>query len=219
MDLTNLVHQKLLSPTRSRTEPSTPLRKVIRTDETLINIPMSDSRLRGRTRTSDIHLPPQELPDIIAALNRSGRSESRLRSRPRSRSRPRTPEAETPIRRSHRRSSDHYVSRSIRRRRSSTGMLQEQQPSYDPNYGGSITIGYLRALCKVLIEEQNRQAKEKQPSPRITRKNIKRRDICIPTYRRRIMIDSTVTIYLRNSIIRFHYLQMKYLDHLLIIIV
>lgn len=126
---------------------------------------MSDSRLRGRTRTSDIHLPPQELPDIIAALNRSGRSESRLRSRPRSRSRPRTPEAETPIRRSHRRSSDHYVSRSIRRRRSSTGMLQEQQPSYDPNYGGSITIGYLRALCKVLIEEQNRQAKEKQPSP------------------------------------------------------
>lgn len=142
----------------SRTEPSTPLRNVVSVDQDPSNhsAPM-------RSRISGIHLPPQDLADVIHGmslrlehershhgLRRNSRGASAHTSRPQSRSHSRPgSRAHTPTRR---RLSDHLTVR--RRRRSSTGMV------YESAYGGQVSKGFLRAFSRALLREQQKQSPE-----------------------------------------------------------
>ena len=150
---------------RSVTEPSTPLRKSSRIDESFAFY----SQRRTIFRTSDIHLPPHELPSITAKLSQESNSApgSLRRSRRRSRSRPTTPlvgrdsmpgllpDTMTPTRNTDkRRSSSNFTMGNKKRKRRSLIITENGGTAFDPNYIGPITIDYLRLFCKIAIEEQ-----------------------------------------------------------------
>lgn len=151
---------------RSVTEPSTPLRRSSRIDQSFA---FYSQRQRTIFRTSDIHLPPHELPSITAKLSQESNSApgSLRRSRRRSRSRPTTPQTGrdsisglspgtlTPTRNTNkRRSSSNFTMGTKRRKRQSLIMTENGGTAFDPNYIGPITIDYLRLFCKITIEEK-----------------------------------------------------------------
>lgn len=158
---------------RSVTEPSTPLRKSPLIDE---SFSFYSRRQRTIFRTSDIHLPPHELPSITAKLSQESNSApgSLRRSRRRSRSRPTTPlggrdsmselspETMTPSRNTDkRRSSSNFTMGNKRRKRRSLILTENGGTAFDPNYIGPITIDYLRLFCKIAIEEQTEKENTK----------------------------------------------------------
>lgn len=133
---------------RSQTEPSTPLRNIVSVDTNLANYsaPL-------RSRISAIHLPPQELLQVLSGLSlrrssvapegpSSRKSGNNSRRSSYTRSRP-TSQGHTPTRRL----SDHLNIR--RRRRSSTGIV------YDAGYVGPVTKGFLRAFSRALLQEHH----------------------------------------------------------------
>lgn len=150
---------------RSVTEPSTPLRRSSRIDQSFA---FYSHRQRTIFRTSDIHLPPHELPSIAAKLSQESNSApgSLRRSRRRSRSRPTTPQTGrdsisglssgtlTPTRNNKRRSSSNFTMGNKRRKRRSLIVTENGVTALDPNYIGPITIDYLRLFCKITIEEK-----------------------------------------------------------------
>lgn len=158
---------------RSVTEPSTPLRRSSRIDQSFA---FYSQRQRTIFRTSDIHLPPHELPSIAAKLSQESNSApgSLRRSRRKSRSRPATPQTGrdsisglspgtlTPTRNTDkRRSSSNFTMGTKRRKRRSLIMTENGGTAFDPNYIGPITIDYLRLFCKITIEEKTEKENSK----------------------------------------------------------
>lgn len=157
----------------SRTEPSTPLRNVVKVDLLAANYSLPilrDSLYRN-------HLPRPEIPTLSEILQqeRLSRDFSRLRSvsrsRSHSRSRPRTPNRRvSDYHDSARRESEYREAvNSRRRRRSSMITTQSGQIVYDSTYVGPVTIDYLRFLCKVQIDETI--ARERPPPPETAMKD------------------------------------------------
>lgn len=155
---------------RSVTEPSTPLRKSPLIDE---SFSFYSRRQRTIFRTSDIHLPPHELPSITAKLSQESNSApgSLRRSRRRSRSRPTTPlggrdlmselSPDTSRKTYKRRSSSNFTMGNKRRKRRSLILTENGGTAFDPNYIGPITIDYLRLFCKIAIKEQTEKENTK----------------------------------------------------------
>ncbi|KAM9888865.1 hypothetical protein OXX79_012566, partial [Metschnikowia pulcherrima] len=153
---------------RPLTEPSTPLRKVVKVDGETANFSAP-----ARARVNSIHLPPQELSSVLSQMpsrrNSVSIEENILVRKPatdvRSRnsfyephnsisSRP-TSQKRTPTRRF----SDHLTIR--RRRRSSTGV------EYDTAFSGAVNKDFLRLFSRTLAKE-NKQLRE-EPDEQVYR--------------------------------------------------
>lgn len=139
----------------SQTAPSTPLRNIVSVDANYANFSVPT-----RTRISGIHLPPQELSQVMASMSRrastgsrAGFRGSRPSSQPNSRNELRhlTPRISDHFSRG-RRLSDRLTIR--RRRRSSIGVV------YDAGYVGPVTKDFLRAFSRALIHEKQRVSPE-----------------------------------------------------------
>lgn len=158
----------------SRTEPSTPLRNVVRADPLAANYSLPTFRDYGQR----FRLPPPEIPSISDILQQERKARdlshpvNRSRSRSHSRSRPRTPNRRaSDFHESSRRESEYRETvTSRRRRRSSMLTTQSGQIVYDSTYVGPVTIDYLRFLCKVQIDETI--ARERPPTPDIKENHI-----------------------------------------------
>mgnify|MGYP001159097460 FL=1 len=153
---------------RPLTEPSTPLRKVVKVDGETANFSAP-----ARARVNSIHLPPQELSSVLSQmplrrnsvsieaniLVRKPATDVRLRNsfyEPHNSilSRP-TSQKRTPTRRF----SDHLTIR--RRRRSSTGV------EYDTAFSGAVNKDFLRLFSRTLAKE-NKQLRE-EPDEQVYR--------------------------------------------------
>lgn len=150
---------------RSQTEPSTPLRNIVHANPDLANYsaPL-------RLRLSAIHLPPQELLQVLndMSLRRSSTTRERPPSRHSGPSSRRNSVGRSRPTSSSRRLSDNLTIR--RRKRSSTGLY------YDSGYVGPVTKGFLRAFSRALLqdnkddtpEEVVYKALDEQPRRRLT---------------------------------------------------
>lgn len=129
-----------------RTEPSTPLRPTTAPhDFANFSAPL-------RSRLSNIHLPPQELSDVISGMSLRRVSADPLRPTSGRRLAPSLSKVASRTQTPTRRLSGNLTVR--RRRRSSAGIV------YDAGYAGPVTREFLRAFSRALVYDKKRLSPE-----------------------------------------------------------